>query len=49
MAAASVGILAVALARKSTPCDAAAVVLAAPQRMRPKRKPRREQAGLKIS
>jgi len=48
MAAAPVGILAVGSGRKST-ADGAAVVVAAPQRMRPKRKPRGEQAGLKIS
>jgi hypothetical protein len=49
MAAAVVGILAVGSARKSTPYGATSVVVAAPQRMRPKRKPRGEQAGLKIS
>jgi transposase len=48
MAAAMVGILAVAAARKLT-VDGAAVVVAAPQHMRPKRKPRGEQPGLKIS
>jgi len=49
MAAAMVGILAVAAARKLTVDGAAAAVVAAPQRMRPKRKPPREQPGLKIS
>ena len=49
MAAATVGILAVAAARKLRVDDAAAVVVVAPQRMRPKRKPRGEQPGLKIS
>jgi len=43
--AAAVGILAVGSAGKSTPCGAVPVV-AAPQRMRPKRKPRGERAGL---
>jgi hypothetical protein len=49
MVAAAVGILAVGSGRKSSADGAAAVVVAAPQRMRPKRKPRGEQAGLKIS
>ncbi len=49
MAAAAVGILAVGSGRKLTADGAAAVVVAALQRMRPKRKPREEQAGLKIS
>jgi hypothetical protein len=49
MAAAAVGILAVESGRKPTADGVAAVVVAAPQRMRPKRKPRGEQAGLKIS
>jgi hypothetical protein len=48
MAAAAVGILAAGSGRKPM-ADGAAVVVAAPQRMRPKRKPRGEQAGLKIS
>jgi len=48
MAAAAVGIPAVGAGRKPT-ADGAAVVVAAPQRMRPKGKPRGEQAGLKIS
>jgi hypothetical protein len=49
MAAAAVGILAIGAGRKPTADGAAAAVAAAPQRMRPKRKPREEQAGLKIS
>jgi len=49
MAAAAAGILAVGSGRKPTADGVAAVVVAAPQRMRPKRKPRGEQAGLKIS
>jgi hypothetical protein len=48
MAAAAVGILAVGSGRKPT-ADVLRLVVAAPQRMRPKRKPRGEQAGLKIS
>jgi hypothetical protein len=44
-----VGILARGLKDNSTPGGAASLVVAAPQRMRPKRKPRGEQAGLKIS
>jgi hypothetical protein len=47
--AAAVGILAIGSAGKSTPCGAALVVVAAPQRMRPKRKPPGERAELKIS
>jgi hypothetical protein len=49
MAAAAVGILAVVAERKRTADGAAVGVAAAPQRMRPKRKARGEQAGLKIS
>jgi hypothetical protein len=49
MAAVAVGILAVESVRKPTADGAAAAVVAAPQRMRPKRKPRGEQPGLKIS
>jgi len=49
MAAAAVGILAVESGRKPTVDGAAAVAVAAPQRTRPKRKPRGEQPGLKIS
>jgi len=49
MAAAAVDIPAVGSGRKSTADGAALVVVAAPQHMRPKRKPRGEQAGLKIS
>jgi len=49
MAAAAVGILAVGAEHKPTADGAAVVVAAAPQRMRPKRKPRGEQAGWKIS
>jgi hypothetical protein len=49
MAAAAAGILAVGAERKPTADGAAVVVGAAPQHMRPKRKPREEQAGLKIS
>jgi len=48
MAAAAVGILAAGSGRKPT-ADGAAAVVAAPQRMRQKRKPRGEQPGLKIS
>jgi hypothetical protein len=48
MAAAAVDILEVESAGKPTLCGAP-VAVAAPQRMRPKRKPRGEQAGLKIS
>jgi hypothetical protein len=49
MAAAGVDILAVGPGRKPTADGAAVVAVAAPQRMRPKRKPRGERAGLKIS
>jgi hypothetical protein len=49
MAAAAVGILALGSKRKSTAFDAGSFGVAAPQRMRPKRKPQGEQAGVKIS
>jgi hypothetical protein len=49
MAAAAAGILEVGSGRKPMADGAAAAVVAVPQRMRPKRKPRGEQAGLKIS
>jgi hypothetical protein len=49
MAAAAAGILAVEAERKPTADGVAVVAAAAPQRMKPKRKPRGEQAGWKIS
>ena len=49
MVAAAAGTLVVDWKRKSTADGAALLAVAAPQRMRPRRKPQGEQAGVKTS